>query len=174
MASVSGQDGFKLPKGYFEKFPERMAKRATEVTPSGEKPTGGFRTPDMYFETFGERLQEHLQERVSKKEVRVRKIRPMQMIWTAAVAAAILLLLVWSPSSPPATLDFDDINAEVLQAYLQTEEFDVTPGELAENLPLVDLGMEDVLDRAPESMVIADYLEDYIESDEELYLEPNE
>lgn len=170
MASVSGQDGFKLPKGYFEKFPERMTKRAIEVTPEEEKQTGGFRTPDMYFETFGERLQ----ERLSKKEVRVRKIRPLPLIWTAAVAAAILLLLVWSPSSPSAPLDFEDINAEVLQAYLQTEEFDVTPSELAENLPLVDLAMEDVLDRAPEALVIADYLEDYIESDEELYLEPNE
>ena len=170
MASVSGQDGFKLPKGYFEKFPERIVKRVAEETAVEEKPMGGFRTPDMYFETFGERLQ----ERLSKKEVPVRKIRPLQLIWIPAVAAAILLLLIWSPSSPSAVLDFEDINAEVLQAYLQTEEFDVTPSELAENLPLVDLAMEDVLDRAPEARVIADYLEDYIESDEELYLEPNE
>jgi hypothetical protein len=170
MASVSGQDGFKLPKGYFEKFPERIVKRVAEETAVEEKPMGGFRTPDRYFETFGERLQ----ERLSKKEVPVRKIRPLQFIWIPAVAAAILLLLIWSPSSPSAVLDFEDINAEVLQAYLQTEEFDVTPSELAENLPLVDLAMEDVLDRAPEARVIADYLEDYIESDEELYLEPNE
>ena len=138
--------------------------------PWRKNPRDGFRTPDKYFETFGERLQ----ERLSKKEVPVRKIRPMQLIWIPAVAAAVLLLLVWSPSSPSAALDFEDINAEVLQAYLQTEEFDVTPSELAENLPLVDLAMEDVLDRAPEARVIADYLEDYIESDEELYLEPNE
>ncbi|MGB5510002.1 hypothetical protein [Robiginitalea sp.] len=170
MAPVSGQDGFKLPKGYFENFPERIAKRTAETNPVGEKPMGGFRTPDMYFETFGERIQ----ERLSKKDVRVRRLRPLQMIWIPAVAAAILLLLVWSPSSPSPALEFEDINAEVLQAYLQTEEFDVTPGELAENLPLMDLAMEDVLDRAPEARVIADYLEDYIESDQELYLDSNE
>ena len=45
MASVSGQDGFKLPKGYFEKFPERMAKRAIDQTPVEEKPTGWFPDP---------------------------------------------------------------------------------------------------------------------------------
>ena len=170
MASFSGQDGFKLPKGYFEKFPERMAKRAIDATPTAEKPTGGFQTPDMYFETFGDRLQ----KRLSKKDVPVRRIRPLQLIWIPAVAAAILLLLLWSPSSSSTPLDFEDINVEVLQAYLETEEFDVTPSELAENLPAVNLAMEDVLDRAPEARVIADYLEDYIESDEELYLEPNE
>lgn len=170
MASVSGQDGFKLPEGYFEKFPERIAKRTAETNPVEEKSMDGFRTPDMYFDTFGARLQ----ERLSKREVPVRKLRPLQMIWIPAAAAAILLLLVWSPSSPSAVLEFKDINAEVLQAYLQTEEFDVTPNELAENLPLMDLAMEDVLDRAPEARVIADYLEDYIESDEELYLDPNE
>lgn len=170
MASVSGQDGFKLPKGYFEKFPERMVKRAAEETPAAKKSMEGFRTPDRYFETFGERLQ----QRLSKKEVPVRRIRPLQLIWIPAVAAAILLLLLWTPSSPSAALDFEDINVEVLQAYLQTEEFDVTPGELAENLPLVDLAMDDVMDSAPEARVIEDYLEAYIESDEELYLEPNE
>ena len=170
MAPVSGQDGFKLPTGYFENFPDRITTRVGENRHQGKNPGSGFKTPQGYFETFGERLQ----GRLSERDIPVRRLKPLRFIWIPAAAAAILLLLVWPPSSPPATLEFKDINAEALQAYLQTEEFDVTPNELAENLPLLDLAMEDVLDRAPEARVIADYLEDYIESDDELYLEPNE
>lgn len=170
MATDAKQDGFKLPEGYFEKFPERMVKYVREKNPYGVEPESGFRTPDKYFEAFGDRLQ----QRLSEKDKPVQKLRPLRWIWIPAAAAAILWLIIWSPSSPSTSLEFGDINAEALQAYLQNEDFDVTPTELAENLPLLDLAMEDLLDRAPETGEIAHYLEDYIESDEELYLESNE
>jgi hypothetical protein len=170
MEAGSEHKGFKLPKGYFEQFPDELAKRLGSSKVADEGATGGFSVPEQYFETFGNRLE----ARLSINEVPVRKLRPVRLLWIPAVAAAILLLLLWSPSSPAAALQFEDLNAEVLQAYLQTEEFDLTPGELAENLPLVDIAMQDVLDRAPQDRQIEAYLEDYIESDEELYLDPNE
>jgi hypothetical protein len=170
MEPVSDHKGFNLPEGYFEQFPDGIAKRIGLSKVTGAEAARGFHTPEGYFETLGERIE----ERLTKKEVPVRKLRPVQLIWIPAVAAAVLLLLLWSPSTPATTLQFEDINAEALQAYLQTEEFDVTPGELAENLPLIDIAMQDVLDRAPEARQIEAYLEDHIESDEELYLDPNE
>ena len=170
MEPESEHKGFKLPKEYFEQFPDMIARRIGSSEVAGRAAARGFHTPDRYFETFGDRLD----KRLTKKEVPVRKLGSMRLLWIPAVAAAILLLLLWSPSSTASSMNFEDLNAEVLQAYLQTDEFDVTPGELAENLPLLDIAMQDVLDRALEARQIEAYLEEHIESNEEIYLDPNE
>ncbi|MDM9630586.1 hypothetical protein [Robiginitalea aurantiaca] len=170
MESNSGRSGFKVPKGYFEHLPDQIARRAGERLNSPGPAKTGFQTPEDYFETFGDRLEKRLQ----KKETPVRSLKWAKHFWIPAAAAAILLLLLWSPSSPAAAPEFGDINVEVLEAYLQTEEFELTPSELAENISLSDLAMEDVLDSAPAAQQIEEYLENNIESDEELYWEPNE
>jgi hypothetical protein len=145
---------------------ERMAASESGKVPAGQ----GFRTPEGYFDTFGDRLE----QRLKKKSTPVRTLRSSRLFWIPAAAAAILILFLWGPSSPANGPGFGDIQGEVLEAYLQTDEFDLTPGELAENIPLGDIAMEDVLDNAPGALQIAEYLEDYIESDEELYWDPNE
>lgn len=170
MEPSSGHNGFKVPKGYFDDFRDRMDRRVnglgTDSTPSEE----GFRIPEGYFDTFGDRLE----KRLKQKDTPVRSLRSARLLWIPAAAAAILLLFLLSPSTSTTSPEFGDIKGEVLEAYLQTDEFDLTPIELAENITLGDIAMEDVLDSAPGSQQIAQYLEEYIESDEELYWEPNE
>lgn len=166
----SGHNGFKTPKGYFEEFPDRITRRVGELQKNSTPTDRGFRTPEGYFDTFGDRLE----NRLKKKDTPVRSLRSVRLLSITAAAAAVLILLLWSPSSPANSPEFGDIKGEVLEAYLQTDEFDLTPNELAENISLGDIAMEDVLDSAPGSQQIAEYLEDYIESDEELYWEPNE
>lgn len=170
MKSPSGHNGFKIPEGYFKGFPERLEKRLGAGIERAQDPSGGFRVPEGYFDSFAGRLG----ARLSKKDPPVRRLWEGKRIWIPAVAAAILIALLWSPASRNEKPEFGDIRGEVLEAYLQTEEFDLTPGELAENIPIGDIAMEDVLDNAPGAQQLADYLETYIESNEELYWESNE
>jgi hypothetical protein len=170
MESPSGHSGFKIPEGYFRDFPERMERRLGAVEEGTPATNQGFRVPEGYFDSFSDRLR----DRMEQTDPPVRWLWVRKQVWIPAAAAAILLALLWAPSSRKTKLEFGDIKGEVLEAYLQTEEFDLTPGELAENIPLGEIAMEDVLDNAPGAQQLADYLEASIESNEELYWEPNE
>ncbi len=191
--------GFKLPEGYFDRFPDRLQDRlrqgsgmpdnsmdAAEASGHGragnpEKgtPQAGFRTPEGYFESFGERLQQRLKDAEPLKDTsesratgrRVIPLKSKYLAWTAAVAAAVLLAVVFWPASQGKNLDFGDLADAEIEQYLDIGYEDISAYELAESLPLERLDMGQVMDTGTQEQQLLEYLDNDPEVLEEIYLE---
>lgn len=197
------QGGFKIPQGYFGRFPERLRERMRHMestmpdtsfdaaqnpiekatgTPQDRFPGGGFQTPKGYFETFSVRLEQRLGDAPGSEEIpvslseksRVVPLRKRYLTWTAAAAAAVLLALVFWPASSGSTLDFGDIADAELESYLEIGYEGISAYELAENLPLEQLELGQVMDTGTQEQQLLEYLDSDPDVLEEVYWEEEE
>jgi hypothetical protein len=169
MSTPSKHHGFRVPEGYFKRFPERLSDRLGEGEQLNLPADSGFTVPENYFETFPDRLNERLQ----RKETPVRPLWPALRLPLAAAAAAVLLLIFlrpWAQGNTPAPR-FEDLAGETLEAYLDSGDLDLTAYELTETIPLGDIGLADVLEASPGDQLILEYLENNTDTDDELYWE---
>jgi hypothetical protein len=166
----SENNGFKMPEGYFNRFPDRILSRIQEdrsAPRAGEDPA--FKVPDGYFDSFPGRLE----RRLEPKQSQVRSLWGSRLGWIAAAAAAVVLMLVLWPEQR-ISVEYGDLNGEAIVEYLQAEEWDFSSEEIAELLSLEEIAMEDMLEKAPGDEQIMDYLESYSDPDDEFYLESDE
>ncbi len=188
-----GQHGFRVPEGYFNRFPGKLQDRLRQedampenpsdhTGPSSEELSGisrkpmpdrGFQTPDGYFETFGQRLQKRLENPGDsvQSQPRVFRLSQRYMGWTAAVAAAILLAIVLWPASTNQNLNFEDLADAEIEQYLEVGYEDISAYELAESLPLDQLEINDVMDTGTQEQQLLEYLDSDPEALEEVYWE---
>lgn len=168
MNQSSENKGFKIPEGYFAQFPDRLSPR---IQDEGHKTPvkGAFKVPEKYFESFPDRLEAHL----SQNETKVRKLLTSPLIWIPA-AAAVALMLLFLPLLETSGPKFEDLAGESIESYLETGDFYLRSQELADALPLEQIGIGDMLETTPREEQIIDYLENYTNEDDELYLDGND
>lgn len=162
--------GFRIPEGYFEGFPDRLRKRMKDSADTELPKDAGFKLPEGYFESLESRLREKLDEPKGK----VRRLWQPYMGWAAAVAAGIALTLVLWPARQENSTNFEDLAATEIEAYLEMRFEDISAYELAETLPLDEMGMSDVLEIDPQEELILEYLNEDEDALDELYWEEDE
>lgn len=170
MNASSDHNRFKIPAGYFDQLPDRVMDRIGKEKTRTSTGKDGFQVPEGYFETFADRLA----ERLHRKEGRVRKLWPVRLVWVSAAAAVIVFMLLLTPSGEAGGMQFEDLSGESIADYLQAEAYYLSSNDLAESLPLGEIGMEDVMEKIPEEKQILDYLENHTDTDDEFYWDRDE
>jgi hypothetical protein len=169
MRRSPNKNGFRTPDGYFKNLPGRLLDRIQKEEPRKTIEKTGFQVPEGYFDTFSDRLA----GRLAEKEVPVRNLWSSPLVRITAAAAVIAFLLLLVPSREEVGLQFEDLSGDTIAEYLQSDAVDLSSYELAESLPLGEIAMEDVMEKMPEQNII-DYLEDYSDSNDEIYLDRDE
>ncbi|MBC2839429.1 hypothetical protein [Robiginitalea sp. SC105] len=170
MKSNKHNGGFRVPENYFEGFADRIKDRLQASGGAGLPEETGFRVPGGYFENFQDRLTQRLAgEQPGDSRGKVRRLWPARLGWTAAAAAAVILLVTFWPASTADALGFEDLAQTEIQRYLEDDGDDMGAYELAESLPLEEIALSDVLESLPEEDQILDYLNQDSETVDELY-----
>lgn len=155
MKGNKGHSGFRVPDGYFDKFPARMETRVEALEGTWLPKEAGFRMPEGYFESFGERLQQHLET----PQGRTRTLWTTYLGWAAAAAAGLLLAISLWPANETQAPGFGDLAGTEIELYFEIRYEDLSSYDLAESLPLEKLVMGDLLEDAPAETQILDYLD---------------
>lgn len=155
MIDKNGHSGFRVPDGYFDKFPARMEARLKATEGNALPKEAGFSVPDAYFDTLGERLQ----RRLEAPQGGSRTLWTTYLGWAAAAAAGLLMAISLWPARDEMAPGFSDLAGTEIEQYLEVRYDDLSSYDLAESLPLDDLAMGDLLEDGPGENQILDYLD---------------
>jgi len=160
---------FKTPKGYFDSFEERLMDKLSQ--PESTFPTeSAFKVSDNYFETFNDRLQNKLET-----ETKVIPLFPYKKIFAIAASIAAIAIIAlgynWDSSQE---LSFNDLANTDIEAYFENNDFELSPYEIAEVLPVTDTEFSDFLSSPIESDNLLDYLNENVSDFDELNFYENE
>ncbi|RNC89753.1 MAG: hypothetical protein ED555_09855 [Allomuricauda sp.] len=165
---------FKTPEGYFENFNERLMNRmeAEKDQTAGSliPKTDGFAVPDGYFDGIDQAVKNKLD--AGSKVISLRSYRNYYYA-AASIAALFVLILAWNWNNNPE-MGFDDLANTEIDAYFESNEFGLSSYEIAEVLPVENIGIVDITDSQIEEENIFEYLNDNIEDLDELNLEYDE
>ena len=160
---------FKTPEGYFDSFEDKLMDKLskTESTIPKDSP---FKVPDNYFESFNESLKGKLDN-----EPKVIRLFPIKKIMVVAASIAAIALIAlgynWNSSSE---LGFNDLANTDIEAYFENNDFELSPYEIAEVLPVTNTEYSDFLSSPIESDNLLDYLNENVSDFDELNIEDNE
>jgi hypothetical protein len=161
MEDKSKFGNFKVPKGYFEEFPERLDERLKGRLMEIASDSSGFKVPDQYFQDFEQRLQVRLA--YEKKPV-IPFWKSSKLLWSSAIAASMALFLVLRPRPNTNIPGFEDLARTEIEGYLETRYNDISTLELAESIPFSDVNFGDVMENMPQDNHILNYLEQKTEA----------
>ena len=170
MKPTSEHKGFTVPESYFDALTDRILDEVKKESIPKTTEDQGFKLPEGYFEDFGKRLE----NRMDRPAGKVRNLWGPRLAFAMSAAAAIVLMLVYNPFKADRVLQFEDLQKSEIQAYLESDEMDMSTFELAEVLPLEGIGMDDVTEAGPKEEQILDYLDDNMEGLDEIYWETDE
>ncbi len=169
MSNLGKNNNFKIPKDYFDEFKgELMAKlneEDSDLSLSKEYHNGGFKVPHNYFETLGERIA----SKIEPEKGKVIQLRPYRKYYIAAASIAAILVIALSVKlTTGKTPTFETLGSNDIENYFENHEMDFTDNELAELLPVQEVGINDILTQEINQERIVDYLDDTIEDLQEL------
>jgi len=160
---------FKTPQGYFDSFEDNLMEKLSKnesVIPKN----AGFKVPDNYFESFNDALKSKL-----NTDSKVVPLYPIKKIITVAASiAAIAIIFLGYNWNTEEKINFNDLANSDIDAYFENYEFDLSPYEIAEVLPVTDSEFSDFLSSTIENDNILDYLDENVSDFEELNFEDNE
>jgi len=160
---------FKTPRGYFDSFEDDLMEKLSKnesVIPEKR----GFKVPDDYFESFNDSLKSKL-----KTDSKVVPLYPIKkIIAVAASIAAIAIIVLGNNWNTEENISFNDLANSDIDAYFENNEFNLTPYEIAEVLPVTDFEFSDFSSSTIENDNILDYLDENVSDFEELNIEDNE
>tara|TARA_R110002051_G_scaffold56046_2_gene103855 strand:- start:41202 stop:41708 length:507 start_codon:yes stop_codon:yes gene_type:complete len=160
---------FKTPEGYFNSFQERLMDKLSQ-TESSFPEESAFKVPDNYFESFNERLNNKLEN-----ESKVIPLFPVKkIIAVAASIAAIALIALGYDWNSEQELSFNDLANTDIEAYFENNDFDLSPYEIAEVLPVTNTEFLDFINAPIESDNLLDYLNENVSDFDELNFYDNE
>ena len=178
MKEQNQKNKFKTPEGYFESFNERLMNRleteeedvVSEIIPKAD----GFTVPEGYFDGVNTGVKNRLasSSKVVSKVVSLRSYRTFYYA-AASIAAIFVLVLAWNWDNQPQ-VGFDDLANTEIDAYFESNEFGLTSYEIAEVLPVENIGVIDITDSEIEEENLLEYLNENIEDLDELNLEYDE
>lgn len=169
------ENNFKVPKGYFDNFHERLMdkihkeERSEAVSPIPK--SDGFVAPKGYFNNFNQKVL----IRKGKKETRIISLKSHRRFYHVAAAVAAIFLLIfglnWKMDAPIA---FEDLAHTEIDAYFDTTELDLNTYEIVEAVFLDGLELNDVLENQLNEENILEYLDENVEDTEDLNLNYND
>ncbi|WP_405397462.1 hypothetical protein [Maribacter sp. Asnod2-G09] len=160
---------FKTPEGYFDSFEDKLMDKLSKTESTIPK-DNAFKVPDNYFESFNESLKGKLDN-----EPKVIPLFPIKKIIAVAASIAAIVLIAlgynWNSSSE---LNFSDLANADIEAYFENNDFELSPYEIAEVLPVTNTEYSDFLSSPIESDNLLDYLNENVSDFDELNIDYNE
>lgn len=163
---------FNTPEDYFERFTDRLLDRMSNdkcdqrdsVLPKND----GFEVPHGYFDSLNNKIQEKLKEEQTK--VIAINSKTKFYYYAAAAVAAVFLLTIGIRNATNVEPTFDDLAKTEIEDYFENSDLDMSTFEIAEVIPVDDLEISDILDTQITEEYIIDYLDDNVDTIEELNL----
>ncbi|WP_396634173.1 hypothetical protein [Maribacter sp. R86514] len=160
---------FKTPEGYFDSFEDKLMDKLSKPESVIPKDSA-FEVPDNYFESFHDTLKGKLEN-----EPKVIPLFPIKkIIAVAASIAAIVLIALNFNWNTPSELTFSDLANTDIEAYFENNDFELSPYEIAEVLPVTNTEYSDILNSPLESDHLLDYLNENVSDFDELNIDYNE
>ncbi len=172
MNKKNNKKDFNTPEGYFEGFSDRLLDRMSN-SKSDQKgsllpKSDGFSLPDGYFDSLNRNIQDKLNED-SPKIIALQRRRRFYY-FTAAAVAAIVLLTIGIRTNNSSNPTFESLANVEIEDYFEYNDLGLSTYEIAEVIPVDELEISDIMDDKFEEENIIDYLNDNIETIEELNL----
>lgn len=165
----NNKNPFKTPEGYFDSFEDNLMEKLSEGNSTISK-DNAFKVPENYFETFNDRLAHRL-----NNETKVVQLYPVKKIIVAiasiAAVAIVFLSLNWNTAD---TVSFTDLANTDIEAYFENTEFELSPYEIAEVIPVTNTDVFDMLNASISEENMLDYLNENITDFEELNIQDDE
>ena len=167
------ENSFNTPEGYFESFNDRLmdriqkeeANEADSIIPK----TDGFAVPDGYFDE----VTPTVLSKINTKEPKVIPLKANRRFYYGIAVAAAIFIVIFSLNweSNPEPLTFDDLATAEIEAYFENTDLEMTSYEIAEEVSLEKLELNDILGDDLEDDIIMEYLDENVDDIEELNLE---
>ena len=172
MNKKNNKKNFKTPEGYFEGFSDRLLDRMSDTKGNQESSllpkSDGFMLPDDYFDSLNKNIQEKLKEEIPKV-IALNKRRRLYY-YAAAAVAAIVLLTIGIRTNSTEEHTFEGLAKTEIEDYFNNTDLGLSTYEIAEVIPVDELEISDITDNQIEDENIIDYLDNSIDSIEELNL----
>ena len=166
---------FKTPEGYFDSFNERLFARieAEEQEPDTSflPKTDGFSVPENYFDQVERQILES-QNQNTPKVVQLFARKNWYYAAASVVVLVALSLFFFTNTSPE--LQFDDLASADLELYIDEAELDLSSYELAEYVDIANVSIADITEDDLEEDVLLDYLNENLDTFEDLNLDYDE
>lgn len=161
---------FTTPNTYFEEFTKNLKTRLNVEEPNLPK-EAGFKLPKDYFDRLPVEINKKLASNGSK--VIQFKTKKLYYMAAASVAAALLLFfgLNWNTSQETS---WKSVANTDIENYFDTNGLGLTSYEIAEVISVDDLEITDFLETELKEEYVIDYLNEHIDTFEELNLYDNE
>ncbi|PIF01298.1 MAG: hypothetical protein CR994_01705 [Maribacter sp.] len=172
MGKTDDKKGFKVPEKYFERFTGHLMESISTSKDDRHDPllprSGGFKIPDAYFEGLHSKIRTKLKEDESK----VATLDPWRkyLYLTAASVAIMILLTVAIRLDQSPELTFESLASSDIEDYFERTDIGFSTYEIAEVVPVDNLEVSDILEYRIDNGDIIDYLDDTIDTIEELNL----
>jgi len=172
MKKTNKHNAFKTPEGYFDNFTSKLLQNITDEETSSLPKEDGFKTPENYFKDLDASILKNLN---TTEETKVIPLKSYKKYYYAAAAVAALFILLFNfQSTENSNTTFDVVSSSEIEAYFDTNDIGLTSYEIAEVIPVNELGINDILKKELKEENILDYLENNMDDYEELNLQYNE
>ncbi len=167
------ENSFNTPEGYFESFNDRLMDRIKkeEANEAGSiiPKTDGFAVPNGYFDE----VTPTVLSKINTKEPKVIPLKTNRRFYYGIAVAAAIFIVIFSLTweSNPEPLTFDDLATAEIEAYFENTNLEMTSYEIAEEVSLEKLELNDILGDELEDDIIMEYLDENVDDIEELNLE---
>lgn len=122
--------GFKVPRGYFEDFEERVLARPEQ---EGMR---GFRVPEGYFEDFDVSPGSVSRE---KPIIQIDRNRRNRILWLAAAASILLFFGIKYQYTEPAELQWSSLEPDEISLWVESDLAAMNYEDIAEVYQELDL-----------------------------------
>lgn len=165
----NNKNPFKTPKGYFDSFEDNLMEKLSEGNSIIPK-DNAFKAPENYFETFNDRLAYRM-----NNETKVVQLYPVKKIIVAVASiAAVVIVFLGLNWNTTDTVSFTDLANTDIEAYFENHEFELSPYEIAEVIPVTNTDVFDMLNTSISEENMLDYLNENITDFEELNIQDDE
>ncbi|SIQ55151.1 hypothetical protein [Maribacter ulvicola] len=160
---------FNTPKGYFDSFEGKLMDKLSKTESTIPKGSG-FKVPDNYFEKFND----HLNGRLENEPKVIPLFSIKKIIAVAASIAAIVFISLEYDQYASNKLSFSDLANTDIEAYFENNDFELSPYEITEVLPVTNTEYSDFLNSPIQSNNLLDYLNENVSDFDEINIEDNE
>ncbi len=166
MEASNKKNPFKTPEGYFENFTDGLMDKLNQE--KGNLPMeDGFVVPENYFNG----LHKKIQEKLNPEETKVVQLNPWKEYYIAAASIAAILIVFFGLNwNFQQEISFEDLASTDIENYFESIELGLTTYEIAELLPVDELEINDILENQFDEENVIDYLNDNVDTIEDLNL----
>lgn len=168
MKKVNKNSGFKLPENYLENFNDSLLDKISSQEEIKIPNKEGFTVPKDYFDTLHKNISDKLED-TPTKVIPLKSYK--KYYYSAIAAAAIILLFVGINLNKTTNYSIEDIANSDIDSYIEYTDLNFSSYEIAEVVPVDNLDITDILDAGINEENIIDYLEDDLDSFNELNLD---